>query len=242
MPSWCSRRPPPTTPIPAFSKLFVETEYVRRARHAPRHPAPALAGRSADLGGALRRGRRRDRGRDRVRDRPRPLHRPRPRPGARRRRWTAAALSNTVGTVLDPVFSLRRRVRVPPGATVRVTFWTIVAASREERHRRSPRTTTTPGLRARRDARLDARAGAAPPHRPHARRRRACSRRSPAPCSISEPGAPRLRRRARPRRSPERALGARHLRRPADRAGPHRRRRGHRPRAPAASSPTSTGA
>ncbi len=39
-------------------------------------------------------------------------------------------LSNTVGTVLDPVFALRRRVRVAPGATVRVAFWTMVAASR----------------------------------------------------------------------------------------------------------------
>jgi cyclic beta-1,2-glucan synthetase len=29
-------------------------------------------------------------------------------------------LSNTVGAVLDPVFSLRRRVRIPPGETVRV--------------------------------------------------------------------------------------------------------------------------
>ena len=40
-------------------------------------------------------------------------------------------LSNTVGTVLDPVFALRRRVRVAPGATVRIAFWTVVAASRE---------------------------------------------------------------------------------------------------------------
>ena len=42
------------------------------------------------------------------------------------------ALSNTVGTVLDPIFSLRRRVAVPPGKTVRVAFWTVVAASRDE--------------------------------------------------------------------------------------------------------------
>jgi cyclic beta-1,2-glucan synthetase len=41
-------------------------------------------------------------------------------------------LSNTVGTVLDPMFSLRCRVRVPPGTTVRVAFWTMVAPSREE--------------------------------------------------------------------------------------------------------------
>jgi cyclic beta-1,2-glucan synthetase len=39
-------------------------------------------------------------------------------------------LSNTVGTVLDPIFALRRRVRVAPGATARIAFWTMVAASR----------------------------------------------------------------------------------------------------------------
>jgi cyclic beta-1,2-glucan synthetase len=40
-------------------------------------------------------------------------------------------LSNTAGPVLDPIFSLRRTVRIPPGATVRVTFTTIVAETRE---------------------------------------------------------------------------------------------------------------
>ncbi len=40
-------------------------------------------------------------------------------------------LSNTVGTVLDPIFALRRRVRVAPGATARIAFWTVVAESRE---------------------------------------------------------------------------------------------------------------
>ena len=41
-------------------------------------------------------------------------------------------LSNTVGAVLDPIVSLRRRVRLAPGATARVTFSTLVAASRDE--------------------------------------------------------------------------------------------------------------
>ena len=41
-------------------------------------------------------------------------------------------LSNTAGPVLDPIFSLRRRVRIPPGATARVGFWTMVASSRED--------------------------------------------------------------------------------------------------------------
>ncbi|HSC26135.1 MAG TPA: glucoamylase family protein [Vicinamibacterales bacterium] len=41
-------------------------------------------------------------------------------------------LSNTTGAVLDPIVSLRRRVRLPPGATVRVAFSTLVAPSRAE--------------------------------------------------------------------------------------------------------------
>ena len=41
-------------------------------------------------------------------------------------------LSNTVGAVLDPVFSLRRRVRIAPSQTIRCSFSTIVAKSREE--------------------------------------------------------------------------------------------------------------
>ena len=41
-------------------------------------------------------------------------------------------LSNTVGAVLDPIVSLRRRVRLAPGATARATFSTLVASSRDE--------------------------------------------------------------------------------------------------------------
>ncbi len=40
-------------------------------------------------------------------------------------------LSGNVGAVLDPIFSLRRRVRLPPGATVRIAFWTLLAPSRD---------------------------------------------------------------------------------------------------------------
>jgi len=43
-----------------------------------------------------------------------------------------APLSGTIGTVLDPIFSLRRRVLIPGGGRVRVTFWTIVAQTPEE--------------------------------------------------------------------------------------------------------------
>ncbi|MFA4912258.1 MAG: glucoamylase family protein, partial [Burkholderiaceae bacterium] len=41
-------------------------------------------------------------------------------------------LTQSIGTVLDPVFALRHRVRVAAGKTVRVAFWTVAAASREQ--------------------------------------------------------------------------------------------------------------
>jgi cyclic beta-1,2-glucan synthetase len=41
-------------------------------------------------------------------------------------------LSNTTGAVLDPIFCLRRRVRIARGATARIAFWTLAAASRED--------------------------------------------------------------------------------------------------------------
>jgi cyclic beta-1,2-glucan synthetase len=41
-------------------------------------------------------------------------------------------LSNTTGSVLDPIFSLRRRVRLAPGESARLIFSTLVASSREE--------------------------------------------------------------------------------------------------------------
>ena len=41
-----------------------------------------------------------------------------------------APLSSSVGTVLDPVFSLRYRLRIPARSTARIAFWTLVAPSR----------------------------------------------------------------------------------------------------------------
>jgi cyclic beta-1,2-glucan synthetase len=41
-------------------------------------------------------------------------------------------LSNTAGSVLDPIFSLRRRVRLAPAESARLVFSTLVASSREE--------------------------------------------------------------------------------------------------------------
>src|SRR5439155_8205305 len=41
------------------------------------------------------------------------------------------ALSGTTGTVLDPIFSLRQRVRLAPGSSARIAFATGVASDRE---------------------------------------------------------------------------------------------------------------
>ena len=41
-------------------------------------------------------------------------------------------LSNTAGSVLDPILSLRRTVRILPGATARIAFSTVVAPTREQ--------------------------------------------------------------------------------------------------------------
>ena len=115
---------------PAFSKLFIETEYLpdvgailaTRRRRAPTDPeiwAAHLAIVDGDVVGAA----------EIETDRARFLGR-----GHGIRTPIAMidglALSNTVGTVLDPIFALRRRVRVAPGAIVRIAFWTMVASTR----------------------------------------------------------------------------------------------------------------
>ncbi len=115
---------------PAFSKLFVQTEYLakdgvllatrrRRSNGEPEIWAAHLAVIEGESVGE----------REIETDRARFLGR-----GREVRTPMAVVdglpLSNTAGAVLDPVFALRRRVRIPPGRTVRVAFWTLVASSR----------------------------------------------------------------------------------------------------------------
>ncbi len=117
---------------PAFAKLFVETEFVpdlgailatRRQRSSgdPLVWAAHLAVVEGDSSGDVQF----------ETDRARFL-------GRGRTIQNSAAildgwpLSNTSGPVLDPIFSLRRRIRIARGATVRVAFWTLMAASRDE--------------------------------------------------------------------------------------------------------------
>jgi cyclic beta-1,2-glucan synthetase len=115
---------------PAFSKLFVETEYLpavgavlaTRRRRAPSEPEVWAAHLSVVDGPVVGRPEI-ETDRARFLGRGNGIHSPiamiddRP-------------LSNTVGTVLDPIFAMRRRVRVAPGATVRIDFWTVIASSR----------------------------------------------------------------------------------------------------------------
>ncbi len=124
--------PAADTAHPAFSKLFVQTEYLARdgailatrRRRSPGEPEIWAAHLAVVEGEAV--------GEPEIEtDRARFLGR-----GGDVRAPIAVMdgrpLSNTVGTVLDPVFALRRRVRVPSGRTVRIAFWTVVASSRGE--------------------------------------------------------------------------------------------------------------
>jgi cyclic beta-1,2-glucan synthetase len=116
----------------AFSNLFVETEYVPElecllAGRRPRSPTdrPAWAAHMAVVEGELVGPGEFETDRARFLGRGRSLALP-------HALLERAPLSGTVGHVLDPVFSLRRRLRLPRGGSVRVTFWTALAESREE--------------------------------------------------------------------------------------------------------------
>jgi cyclic beta-1,2-glucan synthetase len=117
---------------PAFQNLFVQTEFApdigallatRRPRSSDEQPiwAAHVAAVEEETGGVIQyetdRGRFLGRGRS-IRS-PVSIIDGRP-------------LSNTVGAVLDPIFSLRCRVRLAPGATAHAIFSTVVAESREE--------------------------------------------------------------------------------------------------------------
>ena len=112
---------------PAFAKLFLETEFVpgpdallarRRPRAADQKPIWAVHVSAADGPVEYETDRARFLGRGRTPANPAALDR-----GAR--------LSGTTGPVLDPVFSLRRRIRLAPGATASVAFVTGAAETRE---------------------------------------------------------------------------------------------------------------
>jgi len=117
---------------PAFAKMFVQTEFIpdagvllaNRRNREPTEPQLWAAHVSVLEGESIG-------GLQFETDRARFLGRGR---GLRNAVSVVDArpLSNTTGTVLDPVLALRRRVRVAPGETARVAFWTIVAPSRAQ--------------------------------------------------------------------------------------------------------------
>ncbi|MEO8603574.1 MAG: glucoamylase family protein, partial [bacterium] len=123
---------PPAADVahPAFSKLFVQTSYMpvlgallaTRRRRSPGEPevwAAHLAVVEGESVGEAQFETDRARFLGRGHDIRNPISVMDGRP-----------LSNTVGAVLDPIFALRQQVRIPPGATVRVAFWTLVAPTR----------------------------------------------------------------------------------------------------------------
>ena len=122
-------RPEDDDAHPAFGKLFIETEYdaqsagllfSRRPRSAEETNAWAFHVLAVDgrLGGAVEWETDRARFLGRGRSTANPIA------------IEGRALSGTTGAVLDPVAALRERVRLPPGAFVRVTFATGIATDR----------------------------------------------------------------------------------------------------------------
>ncbi len=120
------------TAHPAFSNLFVETEFVAdsgvilatRRHQAPDEP-PAWAAHLAVVDGDVIGSAQFETDRARFLGRGRDIRTP-------MSVIDGQPLSNASGAVLDPIFSLRRRIRLAPGAAAHITFWTLVAASRSE--------------------------------------------------------------------------------------------------------------
>jgi cyclic beta-1,2-glucan synthetase len=117
---------------PAFSKLFIETEFLPEygaivAKRRPRSTAdsPIWAAHLAVVEGNV------------IGDVQFETDRPRFLGRGQNARAPAAVmdgwpLSNSAGAVLDPIFSLRRRVRLARGGTATIAFWTLAAESREK--------------------------------------------------------------------------------------------------------------
>jgi cellobiose phosphorylase len=116
---------------PAFAKLFLETEFNnstgallahRRPRHANENPVwavhAAIAGDSESQTIEYETDRARFLGRGRTPANPAALD-------------SRFRLSGTTGPVLDPIFSMRQRIRLEPGKTGRIAFVTGAADTRE---------------------------------------------------------------------------------------------------------------
>ena len=118
---------------PAFGKLFLETEYAPASsallcRRRPRDAgeAPIWAVHALSLEGRTQGPVEWETDRARFVGRGRDPRAPAALDGRR--------LSGTTGAVLDPIFSLRQRIRLAPGATARLSFATGVAGDRDAAH------------------------------------------------------------------------------------------------------------
>ena len=116
---------------PAFSKLFVETEFLRGsgallAHRRKRAPAEdeVWAGHLVVVERGIVGKPEFETDRARFLGRGHSLRAPRALIEDRR-------LSGTTGTVLDPIFSLRARVRLAPGETAQIAFWTLIGSTRQ---------------------------------------------------------------------------------------------------------------
>jgi cyclic beta-1,2-glucan synthetase len=116
---------------PAFSKMFVHTEFdersgallATRTRRAPDDPE-LWAAHFAVVEGRTSHAPQFETDRARFVGRGRDVRRP-------AALADSTPLSGTVGAVLDPVFALRHRIRVPPEKSAHVAFWTVVANTRD---------------------------------------------------------------------------------------------------------------
>jgi cyclic beta-1,2-glucan synthetase len=122
---------------PAFSKLFVVTEYVAsigailatRRRRTPQEAEVWAAHLAVVEGDSVGPGRF-ETDRARFIGRGRQLRAPLATAGDPASGGPVPP--GAAGTVLDPIFSLTRCVRLAPGSTARVAFWTLVAPSRDQ--------------------------------------------------------------------------------------------------------------
>jgi cyclic beta-1,2-glucan synthetase len=121
---------------PAFGKLFLETEYFageeallcrRRPRSAEQKPVWGVHVIAVDGAGPGEVQYETDRARFLGRGRT-PTHPAALDAGS----YGSRSLSGTTGAVLDPIFSLRRRIHVAPDTSVCVAFTTAVAQTRQE--------------------------------------------------------------------------------------------------------------
>ncbi|RYF23677.1 MAG: glycosyl transferase, partial [Comamonadaceae bacterium] len=116
---------------PAFSKMFVQTEYLPEfgaliATRRPRTPGePSVwAAHFAVVEGLSTAATQYESDRARFLGRGRTA-------ATAQALMDGAELSGTAGTVLDAIFSVRHRVRIAPGRMARLAFWTLVAPTRE---------------------------------------------------------------------------------------------------------------